>query len=1188
MIPFFHLRGYPGVDPLDHVSQTVRTVVPIVVTAVISTALVYALDPGLRLVQFVSIWMMIAEVVGYSLFVGFVSVSIRKSSSIVQSVLILIPIFLLEFYLQSHVREEGGNALWVYYPGTFIDAIRFLPLRFFLTIGFDAVLIGPGCLWLSRLLVTMFRTGEENKEWELARKKLETPVPSAPEWGDEIVPKPARSRQFRVLRLLGIGYLIYLLFLFVGAFGASSWPEQVRNLFDTVFANPFTGVSTFSKIGFMIVLAFTAAYNPRIRWHATLVLLVGHLMSVVMSLIFYLVGEAPPAQHQFLLISAIVDVVMVALFAWIMITSSADRYRMEQELTFPSTFSLPAQLMRMGFLFVGILAVALTAAILLVRFYGDRSTAIGAIFGSPDPALSNAITMYSVIALLGFLMVGLSRLRDFLMQVLLFGFMLTIVTGVPWLLFSEAVVREAGEPEVNVTPWFVGNLVLTAVIYGALVGLRKMKYDVDYSITSFNPSSARSVLAMHDAIFGHPKETNPDEIERSSDVLQSIDRYVGTIRGRKRGLLNFPYWMVENLFNVLFGLRPSFSTMSTEERKYFLRRYLIRRPEERRRACMPELADFARDMSTAAHAILMFATYSQLKRHRLIGYVPPGARDRLQSDCVDTPPPFTRVADLPVDHNSPENWKRTSAASCRIPAPRVSTPVDEPAIPSEVDFVVIGSGPGGAVMAYRLAQSHPGASILIVERGARYSPLQDFNDREMEMMPKLYKEGGLQQTKRADMFVLQGECVGGGSVINNAICYPMPKHVERIWSGEYGINLAGLDAEYRKIAEELNITPLSQAGINKRMEERFVRGVNGYNRTLSDGQLNLVSASLANASGGIGDGLWNIGNHYLRKRSVLETYIPWAEARGMIGGKGDERVRVVSNTSAVQFFSDRGRATAVQLQVGTGELKKVTVRRAVVVACGVISSSHFLMRSGVRKNVGLRMSCNFAFPFLFEVDEIIRGFDGEQITMGATTPGKGMIFETYFNPPSAFALSVPLYFDRLDSLMRSYERLLNFGVLVGSEPRGIIERKADLVNGQAFSWSLGARDRDNIRFALATLLRIGVHAGARRAVLPMQPGVDLDLSANGGKAAEDFIKRLMEYPFSMSDMLLSTAHPQGGNLMASSTSPEYDKAVVDETFRVKGYDNVFVADASLFPTGVDINPQWTIMAMSSLASKEVM
>ena len=34
-----------------------------------------------------------------------------------------------------------------------------------------------------------------------------------------------------------------------------------------------------------------------------------------------------------------------------------------------------------------------------------------------------------------------------------------------------------------------------------------------------------------------------------------------------------------------------------------------------------------------------------------------------------------------------------------------------------------------------------------------------------------------------------------------------------------------------------------------------------------------------------------------------------------------------------------------------------------------------------------------------------------------------------------------------------------------------------------------------------------------------------------------------------------------------------------------GYDNVYVADASLFPTSITINPQWTIMAMSSMAAK---
>jgi choline dehydrogenase-like flavoprotein len=33
---------------------------------------------------------------------------------------------------------------------------------------------------------------------------------------------------------------------------------------------------------------------------------------------------------------------------------------------------------------------------------------------------------------------------------------------------------------------------------------------------------------------------------------------------------------------------------------------------------------------------------------------------------------------------------------------------------------------------------------------------------------------------------------------------------------------------------------------------------------------------------------------------------------------------------------------------------------------------------------------------------------------------------------------------------------------------------------------------------------------------------------------------------------------------------------------------VFVADASLFPTGITVNPQWTIMAMSSMAAKQVL
>jgi len=725
-------------------------------------------------------------------------------------------------------------------------------------------------------------------------------------------------------------------------------------------------------------------------------------------------------------------------------------------------------------------------------------------------------------------------------------------------------------------------LLFLGAVAGALVGLRRMFYNVEYAITAFTPSGARNIMSIHDAMFG-------DNGHRG-EVLQAIDRYAGTIRGRKRGLLNFPFWLIEVLFTPLFGLRPAFSNMSVEEQRRFLRKYMVRPPREREIAFIPVLADLAGMMGVAAHSIVLFASFSYVRKQFAIGYVPPGARDRLQGECAAFPPPFRDIAPLPAGPDDPANFQ-PAGVRCPAPmvAPRVVTPVNELPIPDEADYVVIGSGPGGAVMAYRLASAGDGSGVLLVERGARYSPLQDFNDREMEMLPKLYKEGGLQQTKRGDMIVMQGECVGGGSVIYNAVCYMIPPVVRRTWSETYGVPVEGLDAEYALTAKEIGIKPLPDAGINQVVKEKFLRGVGAYNESLPAAErLAVYPAANVNASNAMGDGLWNIGNRYMRKRSMLETYIPWAES---LGGKNADRepagVRVVSNTTAVRFRYDGRRADGVQLRTATGDLRTVRVRKGVIIAGGVIASSHFLVRSGVKRNVGKRMSCNFAFPVAFDFDERIRAYDGEQITMGALDPANRAIFETYFNPPGAFALSIPFFFGRHEQAMARYERLLNFGALVGSEPNGEILPAADLLNGQAFTWALGERDRDHIRYTLRTLLEIGRNAGARRAIVPLQPGVELDLNP---ATLQRFGAALGEYPLRTQDLLLSTAHPQGGNIMVGDGAPAAIRGlrVVDDRFRVSGFDNVFVADASVFPGSLTVNPQWTIMAMSSMAAKHVL
>lgn len=42
-----------------------------------------------------------------------------------------------------------------------------------------------------------------------------------------------------------------------------------------------------------------------------------------------------------------------------------------------------------------------------------------------------------------------------------------------------------------------------------------------------------------------------------------------------------------------------------------------------------------------------------------------------------------------------------------------------------------------------------------------------------------------------------------------------------------------------------------------------------------------------------------------------------------------------------------------------------------------------------------------------------------------------------------------------------------------------------------------------------------------------------------------------------------------------------DRSVVDPAGRVWGYENLLVADASIFPQSSGVNPMWTIMATAS-------
>ena len=229
------------------------------------------------------------------------------------------------------------------------------------------------------------------------------------------------------------------------------------------------------------------------------------------------------------------------------------------------------------------------------------------------------------------------------------------------------------------------------------------------------------------------------------------------------------------------------------------------------------------------------------------------------------------------------------------------------------------------------------------------------------------------------------------------------------------------------------------------------------------------------------------------------------------------------------------------------------------------------MKSGIRKNVGTRVSFNIATPMHAEFAEKLNTFDGVQ--MCCYLKKEDCLLETTFNPPAASALIMPGWFEEHTARMKRYPYLATAAPVVGSKANGRIKRS--IFGSIDVDYTMDAQDLVRLKKGMQLLSKVFLAAGATCVMPSMFETVAI--------RSESDLQKIDEHIQKPEDVALSSAHPQGGNPMSDDQSV----GVVDTNFKVHGYDNLYVCDASVFPTSVRVNPQLTIMAMATYAAQRI-
>jgi choline dehydrogenase-like flavoprotein len=468
-----------------------------------------------------------------------------------------------------------------------------------------------------------------------------------------------------------------------------------------------------------------------------------------------------------------------------------------------------------------------------------------------------------------------------------------------------------------------------------------------------------------------------------------------------------------------------------------------------------------------------------------------------------------------------------------------------------VKIAIVGSGPGGMTVMKKMMDY--GLDVCLFEKGPyirqKDGPLP-YSVAEMDA--KYNNQGVTAAFGRANVNYVEGSCLGGGSEVNAGLYHRTPSNILKKWREELGIDFADptqLEKYFKESEDLLNVGKMPFSAPAASLKIRDGARVLGWDCTEAPRWYKYLSEEDRGVFSGI-------------RQSMTEVVLPLDKKQNftILHDTNVDRLLETANGKIVVVFHNK-----TSLKTNTREFD------AVFVSCGAIGTPYLLKKSKLGpKYVGQNLKLHTSIKAVARFNERVNG-------VGAGIPVHQI---KHFAPEFSIGGAIS-----------------NLPFLAaGLSDNGV--NPLELANNWEYYASYYS----------------AITKGTGRVYCPpfaKQPVVTFDIGKEGLKTLSKALKHLCEllfaagaievFPsirgapslFSFEDInaIPAVLDPKKTSLMTihiMGTCPigVTERSCLDLNGKLKGTKNVYVADASMIPTALGVNPQGTIMALASFVASK--